>query len=215
MVYKDTKSKVELEGSESEWLSQETGIGQGCPLSPYLFLIVMSVMFHDIHDGDFLNLAKHRVIGTKVDEILFADDTICISTCTLTINAFLKAIEEEGIKYGMKLNKNKCELITTHPNADVKYQDGTQNKKTNKTTYLGCEIGIKTTNKEELSKRFANTMATMKKLDIFWGHSNCSTAIKIHTADAVLRSKLLYGFESSQLIPSILNGEWLCFIITL
>ena len=48
-------------------------------------------------------------------------------------------------------------------------------------------------------------MVTMKKLDMCWRHSNCDTAIKIHTADAVLRSKLLYGFESSQLIPSRLK----------
>ena len=61
----------------------------------------------------------------------------------------------------------------------------------------------KSTNREELGKRFANTMATMKKLDTFWRHSNCDTAIKIHVADAVLRSKLLYGLESAQLIPSI------------
>ena len=46
-------------------------------------------------------------------------------------------------------------------------------------------------------------MATMKKLDTFWRHSNCDTAIQIHVADAVLRSKLLYGLESAQLIPSI------------
>ena len=46
-------------------------------------------------------------------------------------------------------------------------------------------------------------MATIKKLDTFWRHSNCDTAIKIHVADAVLRSKLLYGLESAQLIPSV------------
>ena len=46
-------------------------------------------------------------------------------------------------------------------------------------------------------------MITMKKLDTFWRHSNCDTAIKVYTAEAVLRSKLLYGLESAQLIPSV------------
>lgn len=70
-------------------------------------------------------------------------------------------------------------------------------------TYLGCDIGIKTSNREELSIRFANTMITMKKLDVFWRHSNCDIAIQIYTAEAVLRSTLLYGLESIQLIPSV------------
>ena len=40
---------------------------------------------------------------------------------------------------------------------------------------------------------------------MFWRHSNCPIAIKIHTADAILRTKLLYGLESAQLIPSVLK----------
>ena len=57
----------------------------------------------------------------------------------------------------------------------------------------------------ELNKRFANTMITMKKLDLFWRHSNCRTEIKVHVAEAVLRSKLLYGLESAQLNPAVVK----------
>ena len=121
------------------------------------------------------------------------------------MNKFVKNIELEGARYGMKLNKSKCEVITTHNTADLHFGDNAPIRKTKKTTYLGCEIGIKTTTREEINKRFSNTMITMKKLDIFWRHSNCDTAVKIHAADAVLRAKLLYGLESSQLIPSVIR----------
>ena len=66
-------------------------------------------------------------------------------------------------------------------------------------------MGIKLHNRQDISKRFAATMATMKKLDLFWRHSGCPTHVKVHVADAVLRSKLLYGLESAQLIPSVLK----------
>ena len=72
-------------------------------------------------------------------------------------------------------------------------------------TNQGCERGSQTTNREELNKRFANTMLTMKKLDLLWRSSGCDIAVKIQTADAVLRTKLLYGLESSQLLPSALK----------
>ena len=64
----------------------------------------------------------------------------------------------------------------------------------------------KITSREEISKRFAATMAIMKRLDLFWRHSDCPIHMKVYTADAVLRSKLLYGLESAQLIPSVLKS---------
>ena len=99
----------------------------------------------------------------------------------------------------MKLNKGKCELITIHQEADVHFGDGARVKKVKGASYLGCEIGMKGTAAQELNNRFANTMITMKKLDLFRRHSDCGTAVKIYTADAVLRAKLLYGLESAQL----------------
>ena len=51
-LYKNPKYKVEMEGYTSEWHKQHTGIRQGCPLSPYLFLVIMTVMFHDIHQDE-------------------------------------------------------------------------------------------------------------------------------------------------------------------
>ena len=53
--------------------------------------------------------------------------------------------------------------------------------------------------KKELNKRISQSMVSLKKLDIFWRHSNCPTKFKIIAIDAVLRSKLLYGMETAQL----------------
>ena len=66
-------------------------------------------------------------------------------------------------------------------------------------------MGFKITSREEISKRFAATMAIMKKLDLFWRYSDCPIHIKVYTADAVPRSRLLYGVESAQLVPSVLK----------
>ena len=52
---------------------------------------------------------------------------------------------------------------------------------------------------KEVGRKIASTMITLKKLDMFWRHSNCSTRVKVTTLDAVIRSKLLYGLDSAQL----------------
>ena len=117
MLYQKTEFMVEMDGYQSEWKTQETGIRQGCPLSPYLFLVVMTVMSHDIHqelDGD---LITHRIPGAEFDEVMYADDTICISTDTRTLNKFIAKIETEGKHVWTKTKQNKMRSNSQHPNS--------------------------------------------------------------------------------------------------
>ena len=70
-------------------------------------------------------MIKHRIPGIDFDEVLYADDTICVSTNTAAMNRLLAAIETEGNKYGMKLNKTKCEVMHNAHTANVNFRDGT------------------------------------------------------------------------------------------
>ena len=77
-----------------------------------LFIVLMTVMFHDKHENDKQKMTRQRIKGTQADEVIYADDTICIGQSERAINRLLKAIEEEeGAKYGMKLNKGNCEMV--------------------------------------------------------------------------------------------------------
>ena len=49
--------------------------------------------------------------GIDFDEILYADDTICISENERAMERLLAAIEEEGAKYGLQLNRTKCAYL--------------------------------------------------------------------------------------------------------
>ena len=87
---------VEMNGSSSSWTKQETGVSQDCPLSPYLFLIVMTAMFQDIHKDDGVGTLRQRLDGTDSDEVVYADDTFCIAQTNAAMNRMLSAIETEG-----------------------------------------------------------------------------------------------------------------------
>ena len=49
-AYNDPSFLVEEMGETSKKYKQETGIRQRCPLSPYLFLLVMAAIFEDVKE---------------------------------------------------------------------------------------------------------------------------------------------------------------------
>jgi len=168
-IYKNPLFNVKFEGQTSETMRQETGIRQGCPLSPYLFTIVMSVLFWDVKKERELSrkLRENRVPGASFDEVLYADDTILISTDTRAINEFLKEIETQGEKIGMKLNKDKTEVIVIgkNKNAHIKFKNGTPVKRATDAKYLGVDLNERADPNKELRLRISNTMSTWKKWD--------------------------------------------------
>ena len=63
----------------SDWQKQRTGIRQGCPLSPYLFILAMHVMFHDVKNQYHDPLDSKTFQGINFQELLYADDTLIIA----------------------------------------------------------------------------------------------------------------------------------------
>ena len=82
-------------------------------------------------------------MGANYDEILYADDTVCISEDTKTMNQFLKAIEKEGGMYGLKRSRSKCELLNTG-NANVHFENGEQVKQ-KQTKVFGVQTDMEIT----------------------------------------------------------------------
>ena len=101
--YSNPDFKVSVNGIDSDWKKQKTGIRQGCPLSPYLSAWKMSAMFTDIKSE--LNTPKQRqpFDGISFTEILFADDTLIFGANTHCINVLLHAIERHSAYFGLKI----------------------------------------------------------------------------------------------------------------
>ena len=79
---------------------------------------------------DTQQLIPNRICGANFDEIVYADDTICVSTGEEAMNLFLKDIENVGKRYGLSLNRNKCEMLTTSLNANITFANGKSKKET-------------------------------------------------------------------------------------
>ena len=94
-------------------------------MSPYLFIIVMTALFHDVEKEKSEEIRKNRIGGTEFDEVFFADYTICISAGIEAMEGDLHIIERIGEQYGMKINKEKCELMMIGMQGSIRFRDGT------------------------------------------------------------------------------------------
>eukprot|EP00959_Pyramimonas_sp_CCMP1952_P309379 6474338-Pyramimonas_sp.AAC.1 len=91
---------IENDAGRSSERRQRAGIAQGCPLLPYLFIIVQTLMLHAVY-GTLELLAEPDFVITR--GILYADDTMLVSHHYSNHQQVLAAIVEEGRKYGLEL----------------------------------------------------------------------------------------------------------------
>ena len=76
--YVNPRFRVKDSEAKSSYRKQRAGIRQGCPLSLYLFVCLMSAMFHDIHEKVDRKIDNHCLDYFNWWELIYADDTLLV-----------------------------------------------------------------------------------------------------------------------------------------
>jgi len=197
-LYKYKEFMVEIDGDTSEKMGQTTGIRQGCPLSPYLFILLMDKLCRDIISDPEYPGDENTNLTFK--QLLYADDTVIFSQKRNEVEKILKLFETKGLQFGLKLNYSKCVHIQINTRERVRFADGTTRVPSEeKTIYLGANINKSSKPLEEINRRIQETSVIWKKLGLLWKNTNFPTAKKIQFYNAVVRAKLAYGLETLNL----------------
>ena len=78
--------------------------------------------------------------NTPMWDLEYADDTIIFGKTATAVERFLGLSEDEAGKYGLKLNKKKCQYIGMDTDHPIKFQDGTEVQKVSVAKYLGVYL---------------------------------------------------------------------------
>ena len=117
---------------------------KGCPLSPYLFILLLTVITHDVKSN--MNLEEQIIVSAgklhNVDltELYYADDTLIMASTAAAAETILQHIELESGKYNMLLNHTKCIHLRLNDLERITFMNGTEVPMEQEAIYLGGKI---------------------------------------------------------------------------
>ena len=105
-IYSKPVASIKVNGEKLEAIPLKSGTRQDCPLSPYLFNIVLEVLPRAIRQQKEIKWIQIRKVEFKIS--LFADDMIVyISDPKNSTREFLNLINSFSEVAGYKINSNK------------------------------------------------------------------------------------------------------------
>ena len=109
-LYNNIESGVMNGGYMTNYFKVFRGVRQGCPLSPFLFVIAVEILALKLrHDPDCKGIKLPNSHEARLTQ--FADDTTVISSTVASLKTSLQIINSFGALSGLKLNKTKTKIM--------------------------------------------------------------------------------------------------------
>ena len=107
--YKNIESAAINNGFVTNWFRPSRGVRQGCPLSPYLFVLSTEVLSSKIRQEP--SITGIIIFGHEIKLSQFADDTNLFCADLICVENALKTVGDFGRLAGLKLNIKKSKAI--------------------------------------------------------------------------------------------------------
>ena len=176
-------------GETSGQCRQDSGICQGCPLSPFLFIIVMTLLMHDARQL-LSRSAQDALSKGELSDILYADDTLILGKLSKDVEEYASAVERAGAKYGMKLHWGKTQALCVGNAHSLKKPDGSFFDNVESLLYLGAVLCRHGRVGSEISRKLGTARADFNQLQRVWSHSDVPLQDKVKYFAAYILSKL-------------------------
>ena len=184
---------------------QRAGISQGCPLSPFLFGMLMTVLMTDARDS-LSQAAKNAVTAGSLEDVLFADDTLLISQTGRHLEEFMTAVTGCGSHYGLQVHWGKVHYVPVCTRQAVRAPDGQLIPPQDSMMYLGATIHGSGRFGCGVARKIGSARSDFRTLQTVWNHASVSRHRKVQLLDSLIQSKLLYATASAWLLKADLRN---------
>ena len=196
LLYKNAKSCVTNNGHHSDFFHIWRGVRQGCPLSPYLFIICIELLSNQVRKSP--DIKGIYIVGKENKTSLFADDaSFILDGSTKSFENLIRILDKFTNISGLKLNAKKCQVLrigslTSKTIELMKHRKFSWNS--NKASCLG--MVFKTNREKSLSSNLEPKIIEFEKCLMQWRHRKLSLMGKIVVIKSYALPKLIYPLTS-------------------
>ena len=193
IFYLNYECSVVLGEKISNWFSVETGVRQGCILSPLLFLITIDWVMRQT-----CNIPRgiQWTLYTHLEDLDFADDLALMSRVLNHLKEKTTRLAEIGAKTGLVINTAKTKTMHSNGKPDAPLSIGNQEIDcVDNFNYLGSIISIDNGAEKDIKNRLNKAKGAFALLQPVWRSGKYSKKTKIRLYKSNVLSVLLYGSE--------------------
>ena len=190
VMYENTSAVVITPEGETEQFPIDTGVLQGNPLAPFLFIVCLDYALRSaITDSDGLTLKSHR--GSR--HLDYADDIALLENSIKSAQDLLFHVEKACQDVGLFLNAPKTKYMHLNPstNTTLVSSDGSPIELVQDFKYLGGY----TDSGYDMNTRIGQVWSALNSLDRVW-KASIKKETKLKVFKASVETILLYGSDS-------------------
>ncbi|KAF1327227.1 reverse transcriptase, partial [Globisporangium splendens] len=206
VLHSQTTYKFIVNGFLSRKYNVTSGIRQGCPLAPLLFILALEVLYRKIEASDEIHGVELQAAGCATEVRLggYADDTTIYLSDPKDINAVFAILDKYGAASGLRVNRHKSAVLPLNKEyspTEESVSDIHVLQREEHCRYLGIQVGQTPSNASNWSKCIQALRVRLRLARL----KTHSVAQRAAIASAVIIPKVLYVARHSWPSTAIVN----------
>lgn len=160
-MYENNRVQFTLGNISTKWIENNTGVRQGCVISPTLFNIYLEELIWRIRKADI----GVRIGEKKLGCLAYADDVVLMAEKKEDMEQMLTISRKYGVEWYLRYSENKCKVMEFNSMEESQWVLGNNILEiVDKFTYLGMEVsreGIGGERQRKINEGKARRMAGM------------------------------------------------------
>ena len=203
-LFDNRYSCVKNGGHLSDFFPVESGVKQGCPIAPLLFVLAAEILAQNIIQDDNIKGVKYPGSSAHLKIQRFADDTSFFCKSIIDIREILSRLKAFSIFSGLVINIKKCAIMPLGINSFL-LNDLIENiKLTNEAKIVGI-IFKKDKCASEIEENWKGRIEKIKTLIKGWMKRKLTVIGKIQVIKTFLLSQFVFILQSLAVPRAVLD----------
>ena len=202
MLYQEFNAKVICGQELSGTFKINTGVKQGCILSPFLFCLAIDWVMKESLEGNKTGI--QWTFNETLEDLDFADDVVLLSQRFKDMQIKTNTIYTQAQKIGLKMNmaKTKTMRLNSKESSLIKLGDR-ELEDVMEFSYLGSSISSNGNSEDDVNQRLKKARQAFGALRNIWKSGKISKRTKTRIYKTNVLPVLLYGSESWKITKTI------------